>query len=153
MQAERPITHPPTDLVNLYMYRCDWVKNEVDRQGRPTYKRDEDGFLLANFNALKANDDEPFVFPAQVQQVFYSEELNQPWWKVVLQKEPRSKRVVTEAWEEQTVIQDNAIGVEVPLEIPDVPHNMAMVGAIELCGTEAIMASTELQMPGEDDDA
>ncbi len=40
-----------------------------------------------------------------------------------------------------------------PLEIPDVPHNMAMVGAIELCGTEAIMASVELQMPSEDDDA
>ncbi len=40
-----------------------------------------------------------------------------------------------------------------PLEIPDVPHNMAMVGAIELCGTEAIMASAKLQMPGEDDDA
>ncbi len=39
------------------------------------------------------------------------------------------------------MIQDNVIGVEVPLEIPDVPHNMAMVGAIELCGTEAIMAS------------
>jgi hypothetical protein len=39
------------------------VKNEVDRRGHPTYKRDEDGFLLANFNALKANDDEPFVFP------------------------------------------------------------------------------------------
>jgi hypothetical protein len=61
--------------------------------------------------------------------------------------------VVTEAREEQTMIQDNAIGVEVPLEIPDVPHNMAMVGAIELCGTEAIMASAELRMPGEDDDA
>jgi hypothetical protein len=45
------------------------------------------------------------------------------------------------------------IGIEVPLEIPDVPHNVAMVGAIELCGTKAIMASTELQMPGEDDDA
>ncbi len=51
------------------------------------------------------------------------------------------------------MIQDNVIGVEVLLEIPDVPHNMAMVGAIELCGLEAIMASTELQMPGEDDDA
>jgi hypothetical protein len=61
--------------------------------------------------------------------------------------------VVTEAREEQTVIQDNVIGVEVPLEIPDVPHNMAMVGATELCGTNAIMASIELQMPGEDDDA
>jgi hypothetical protein len=76
------------------------VKNEVDRRGHPTYKRDEDGFLLANFNALKANDDEPFVFPTQVQHVFYSEELNQPWWKVVLHKEPRSRRVVTEAREE-----------------------------------------------------
>ncbi len=51
------------------------------------------------------------------------------------------------------MIQDNVIGVEVPLEIPDVPHNMAMVGAIELCGTDAIMASAELQMPCEDDDA
>jgi hypothetical protein len=52
--------------------------------------------------------------------------------------------VVIEAGEEQTVIQDNVIDVEVPLEIPDVPHNMAMVGAIELCGTEAIMASAKL---------
>jgi hypothetical protein len=51
------------------------------------------------------------------------------------------------------VIQDNVIGVEVPLEIPYVPHNMAMVGAIELCGRKAIMASVELQMSGEDDDA
>ncbi len=39
------------------------------------------------------------------------------------------------------------------LEILDVLRNMAMVGAIELCGTEAIMASTKLQMLGEDDDA
>jgi len=85
--------------------------------------------------------------------VFYFEELNQPWWKVVLHKEPHSRHVVTEAGEEQTVIQDNVIDVEVPLEIPNVLHNMAMVGAIKLCGTKAIMASTELQMPSEDDDA
>ncbi len=71
----------------------------------------------------------------------------------MLHKEPRSRRVVTEAGEEQTVIQDNVIGVEVPLEIPNVPHNMAMVGAIELCGIEAIMAYAKLQMLGEDDDA
>jgi hypothetical protein len=51
------------------------------------------------------------------------------------------------------VIQNNVIGVEVPLKIPDVPRNMAMVGAIELCGTEAIMAFVELQMPSEDNDA
>jgi hypothetical protein len=51
------------------------------------------------------------------------------------------------------MIQDNVIGVEMPLEIPNVPHNMAMVGANELCGTKAIMAFAELQMPDEDDDA
>jgi hypothetical protein len=51
------------------------------------------------------------------------------------------------------VIQDNVIGVKVPQEIPNVPRNMAMVGAIELCGIKAIMASAKLQMPSEDDDA
>jgi hypothetical protein len=49
----------------------------------------------------------------------------------VLHKEPRSRCVVTEAGEEQPVIQDNVIGVEVPLEIPDVPRNMAMVGVAQ----------------------
>jgi len=46
--------------------------------------------------------------------------------------------VVTEAGEEQPVIQDNVIGIKVPLEIPDVARHMVMVGAIELCGTKAI---------------
>jgi len=47
-----------------------WVTHGSDRWGNPTYKRDEDGFLLANFRHLKANIDEPYVFPVQVQQVF-----------------------------------------------------------------------------------
>ncbi len=71
----------------------------------------------------------------------------------MLHKEPHSRHVVTEAKEKQLVIQDNVIGVEVPIKIPNVPHNMAMVGTIELCGTKAIMASIKLQMLGEDDDA
>jgi hypothetical protein len=62
--------------IPMVLFKCDWVKNEVDRRGHPTYKCDEDGFLLANFNALKANDNEPFLFPTQVQHVFYSKELN-----------------------------------------------------------------------------
>jgi len=107
--------------------------------------------LLTNFNALKANDDESFVFPTQVQHVFYFEKLKQPWWKVVLHKEPRSKHVVIKAKEEQLMIQDNVISIEVRLEILDVACHMAMVGAIELCGTKAIMAFVELQMLGEDD--
>jgi len=69
--------------------------------------------------------------------VFYSKELNQPWWKVVLHKEPHSKRVVIEIGEEQPVIQDNVISIKVLLEILDMPCNMVVVGAIELCGTKA----------------
>jgi hypothetical protein len=38
------------------------MKNEVDRWGDPIYKCDEDGFLLANFRALKVKDDEPHYF-------------------------------------------------------------------------------------------
>jgi len=45
------------------------------------------------------------------------------------------------------------IGIKVPLEILDMPCNMVVVGAIDLCGTKAIMAFAESQMPGEDDDA
>ncbi len=71
----------------------------------------------------------------------------------MLNKEPHSKHVVIEAGEEQPVIQDNVIGVEVPLEIPYVLCNMTLVGAIEFCGIKAIMAFAELQMLGEDDDA
>ncbi len=63
-------------LILVVLFKCDWVKNEVDKQGHPTYKCDEDGFLLANFNALKANDNEPFMFLTQVQQLFYSKQLN-----------------------------------------------------------------------------
>jgi hypothetical protein len=44
-----------TISIPVVLFKCDWVKNEVDRRGHPTYKRDEDGFLLANFNALKAH--------------------------------------------------------------------------------------------------
>jgi len=117
------------------------------------YKRDEDGVLLANFNVLKANDNKPFVFPIQMQQVFYYEKLNMPWYKVVLHKEPHYRHVVTKAKEEQLVVEDNVIGVEVPIKIPNVPRNMAMVGTIELCGTKAIMAFIKLQMLDEDDDA
>ncbi len=71
----------------------------------------------------------------------------------MLHKEPRSKRVVIEVGEEQPMIQDNVIGIKVPLEILDMPCNMVVVSAIELCGTKSIMASVESQMLGEDDDA
>jgi hypothetical protein len=48
----------------IIVFKCNWVKNEVDRWGNPTYKRDQDGFLLANFRVFKVKDEEPYVFLA-----------------------------------------------------------------------------------------
>jgi hypothetical protein len=72
-------------------------------------------------------------------------------WKVVLHKEPRSKCILVSDSDEVTML-DNLIGVDVPLEIPEVPRNMALVGAIELIGTDAILAAEELQRSSSDDE-
>ncbi len=67
-----------------------------------------------------------------------------PGWKVVLHKEPRSKRILVSDSDEVTML-DNLIGVDVPLEILEVPRNMALVGASELTGADAILAVEKLQ--------
>ncbi len=113
-----PISQP------VILFKCDWVRNGLDRWGNPTYKRDDDGFLLVNFIQLKARVDKPYVFPTQVQHVFYVDDPNMPGWKVVLHKEPRSKRILVFDSDEVTMV-DNLIGVNVPLEFPELPRNMA----------------------------
>jgi hypothetical protein len=140
---------PISQLVILF--KCDWVRNGLDRWGNATYKCDVDGFLLVNFQQLKAWVDEPFVFLAQVQQVFYAYDPNMLGWKVVLHKEPRSKCIYVSDSDEVTML-DNLIGVDVPLEFPEVPRNMALVGAIELTGVDAILAAEKLQRSFGDDE-
>ncbi len=125
-----PISQP------VILFKCDWVRNGLDRWGNATYKHDDDGFLLVNFWQLKARVDEPYVFPTQVQHVFYVDDPNMPRWKVVFHKEPRSKHILVSNSDEVTML-DNFIGVDVPLEILEVPRNMAFVGAIGLIGWHA----------------
>ncbi len=74
-----------------------------------------------------------------------------PGWKVVLHKEPRSKRILVFDSDEVTMV-DNLIGVDVPLEFPEAPRNMALVGAIELIGADAILAAEELQRSSGEDE-
>ncbi len=102
----------------MVLFKCDWVTRGSDRWGNPTYRRDEDGFFLTNFRNLKAEVIKPFIFPSQVQQVFYVDEPNTPWWKVVIHKEARSKCIVVENSEEINIPIDNVIGTKVPLIIP-----------------------------------
>jgi hypothetical protein len=136
----------------VVLFKCDWVTPGFDRWGNPTYKQDEDGFLLANFCNLKAEVTKPFVFSSQVQQMFYANEPNTPWWKVVLHKEVRSKRIVAENSEEINTPIDNVIGTKVPLIILEVLSNTTFVGAIELTRTKAILVIARLQRPFNDEE-
>ncbi len=56
----------------IVLFRCDWVRNASDNCGNPTYKQDDAGFLMANFRHMLLEDIKSFVFPSQVQQVFYA---------------------------------------------------------------------------------
>jgi hypothetical protein len=49
---------------------------------------------------MLVNGNEPFVFPSQVQQVFYFDDFSNPWWKVILHKESRNKRVFLDTYGE-----------------------------------------------------
>jgi hypothetical protein len=74
------------------------------------------------------------------------------WWKVVLDKKARSKQIIAENSEETSIPIDNVIGTEVPFIIPKVLSNTALVGAIELTRTKAILAAMGLQRPFDDEE-
>ncbi len=43
----------------IVLFRCDWVRNASNNRGNPTYKRDDAGFLMANFRHMLLEDIEP----------------------------------------------------------------------------------------------
>lgn len=77
----------------IVIFRCEWMKWK-DNRGNPTYVRYDVGFLTINFRHKLLMTSKPFIFPSQVTQVFFSNDLRKPRWKVVLQKEVHSKREV-----------------------------------------------------------
>jgi hypothetical protein len=79
---------------------CEWVK--ANYRGRnATVKKDEWGFTMANFNALVPYGYESFAFPYHCEQVFFSDDEDEPGWRVVLRTEVRGRRIDSEMEEEQ----------------------------------------------------
>lgn len=70
-----------------------WVKANY-RGATATVKKDSLGFTIANFAQTIPFGRDSFAFPLQVEQVFFCECAEAPGWKVVVQTEPRGKRVV-----------------------------------------------------------
>ena len=79
----------------IIVLRCEWVKSQ-DTRGNPTYTRDESSFLVVNFRHKLPRMAEPFIFPSQAMQVFFSDVPDRPGWKVVLRKETRARREVVD---------------------------------------------------------
>jgi len=79
---------------------CDWVK--ANYKGRnATIKEDEWGFTLANFGSMVPFGYESLAFPIHCQQVFFSDDEEEPGWKVVLKTEVRGHRIDNEIEEEE----------------------------------------------------
>jgi len=56
--------------------------------------RDDVGFLTINFQHRLSMTFEPFIFPSQVTQIFFYDNLKKLGWKVVLQKEAYFRKEV-----------------------------------------------------------
>jgi hypothetical protein len=79
------------DHTPVILFRGSWVPPQEN--GNAAIKRDKYGFWLANFNRRQRATEQPYAFPHQVRQVFFSEDAIDAGWKVVLQKDSRSSRV------------------------------------------------------------
>ncbi len=87
---------------------------------------------------------EPFVFPSQVQHVFFSSEPKMPLWKVVFHKKPRSCKVAANTFNDCIDTHDVMYGLEPPLEFLDMKSNRTLVGAIKLNRGKRLLAAQVL---------
>ena len=71
-----------------------WVQANY-RGANATVKKDRWGFTVANFNRMIDFGRDSFALPGHVQQVYFSDCIESPGWKVVIRTEPRGKRVVS----------------------------------------------------------
>ena len=78
--------------VSCVLMEGSWIKTRD--QGRRVVRKDSYGFWLVQFACREPLQKEnPYVFPANVSQVFFVGDAADPAWKVVLRHDPRSKRM------------------------------------------------------------
>lgn len=79
----------------MVIFRCEWIKWE-DNWGNLTYVWNDVGFLTINFCHKFPLLSKPLIFPCQAIQVFFSNDIKKPSWKIVLWKKTRSSREVVD---------------------------------------------------------
>jgi hypothetical protein len=123
----------------IIVFRCEWMKQR-DNWGNSTYVRDEAGFMVVNFRHKVPKMSDPFIFPSQATQVFWSKEVGRPGWRVVLAKEARAKRheqCTTDVFIARGTQID---GMDSADRLQLLPTTVSLVGAIELSDSENLLA-------------
>lgn len=128
--------------VPVVLLRCEWVKRS-DNRGSDTYIRDDAGFLMVNFRHKLSRMAEPFIFSSQATQVFFSDIVEKPGWKIVLRKEARSRREVVEPPDVFITTTVECSGLTAPETMPARPIHASLVGAIELSAEDHLLASAQ----------
>jgi hypothetical protein len=123
----------------IILFRCEWMKRR-DNRDNPTYIKDDAGFLVVNFRHKLPKTSDPFIFPSQATQVFFSDEVKKPRWKVVLRKEARSRREVIETPDLFITTTVESSILVAPEVLPCPPQTVSLVGAIELSAEENLLA-------------
>jgi len=113
---------------------------QYDNRGNPTYARDDAGFIVVNFYHKVPKMLKPFIFPNQATQVFWSEEVRKPGWKVVLVKEACSTKHQQSTIDVFITTKKEATGIHSVNHVPPPPTTASLVGAIELSNSDNSLA-------------
>ena len=122
----------------IIFFRCEWFKRD-DNCGNPTYVRDDARFMVVNTRHKLPKMSEPFIFPSQATQVFFSNDMSKPSWKIVLRKEPRSKRSTNVF----ITTSSKIVGKSAPERLPPPPSSASLVRAIELSDVDNLLATAK----------
>ena len=126
----------------IIIFRCQWMKTS-DNRGRPTYIRDDAGFLIVNFRHKLPHMSDPFIFSSQATQVFFSHIPSKLGWKVVLQKQARARR---------EVLDTSDVFITTTVETPSITTSGAIVrpsaissliGVVELSTDDNLLAHVQ----------
>ena len=123
----------------IILLRCEWMKSQ-DNRGNPTYTKDESGFLVVNFRHKLSRMADPFIFPSQATQVFFSDGIGRPGWKVMLHKQARARHEVVETTDAFISTTVESEGLRAPQRMPNPPPTANLVGAIELSEEDNLLA-------------
>jgi len=101
---------------------------------------------MANFQHMLVNGNETFVLPSQVQQVCYFNDSSNPWWKVILHKEPQNKHVFLDTYWEYISTNKYGSVLDAQGAMPNALTTPSNVGAIFLSREESLLLNESRQL-------